>query len=128
MKQSGYANIFDFYDIKEKIAEGQYGEIRKGYHKISKEKVAIKVMKKAKATSDQIQAQRNECEILKMCQHPNVIRMIDLFENEKSIFIVFEFMEGGDLFDYLRRRDFSIREKLAKKLFKQVIKGVEYMH
>lgn len=53
-----------------------------------------------------------------MCQHPNVIRMIDLFENEKSIFIVFEFMEGGDLFDYLRRRDFSIREKLAKKLFK----------
>ncbi len=41
-----------------------------------------------------------------MCQHPNIIRLLDIFENPNCIFIVLEYMEGGDLFDYLEERRF----------------------
>ena len=45
--------------------------------------------------------QRREIEVLKMCQHPNIIGLIDLFENQDYYFIVLEYMAGSDLFDYL---------------------------
>lgn len=41
-----------------------------------------------------------------MCQHENIIRLIDVFENQKYFYIVLENMEGGDLFDYLKDRNF----------------------
>lgn len=48
-----------------------------------------------------------------MCQHPNIVKMIDVFENPDYFFIVLEYFEGGDLFDYLAGRDFNITEKRA---------------
>ena len=58
---------------------------------------------------DQYQ-QRREIEVLKMCQHPNIIKLIDIFENSDYYYIVLEYMEGKDLFEYLRRRKFNISE------------------
>ena len=54
--------------------------------------------------------QRREIEVLKMCQHPNIITLIDLFENVDYYFIVLEYMGGSDLFDYLSTREFNIGE------------------
>jgi BR serine/threonine kinase len=51
-----------------------------------------------------------------MCQHPHIIRLLDLFENQDYIYIVMEHLQGGDLFTYLERRDFSISEERAKTL------------
>ena len=51
-----------------------------------------------------------------MCQHPNIIKLIDLFENSDYYFIVLEYMEGKDLFDYLQAREFKISEQRAKEL------------
>ena len=51
-----------------------------------------------------------------MCQHPNIIRLLDLFENEDFIYIIMENLSGGDLFTYLEQRNFEIPEKRAKEL------------
>lgn len=51
--------------------------------------------------SIEIYQQRREIEVLKMCQHPNIIKLIDIFENSDYYYIVLEYMEGKDLFDYL---------------------------
>jgi len=45
-----------------------------------------------------------------MCQHPHIIRLLDLFENQDYIYIVMENLSGGDLFNYLERREFTITE------------------
>lgn len=45
-----------------------------------------------------------EIDVLKMCQHPNIIRLIDVFENHKYFYIVLEYLKGGDLYDYLKNR------------------------
>lgn len=51
-----------------------------------------------------------------MCQHPNIIKLLDLFENSDYYYIVIEYMEGKDLFDYLKERNFSISEERARHL------------
>jgi serine/threonine protein kinase len=52
----------------------------------------------------------------------------DFFENNDYFFIVLEMMAGGDLFDYMSRRNFDISEDQAQKIFKQIVTGVEYLH
>ena len=51
-----------------------------------------------------------------MCQHPNIIRLLDIFENQDFIYIVMEHLGGKDLFSYLEKRDFEVSEKRAKEL------------
>jgi serine/threonine protein kinase len=55
-----------------------------------------------------------------MCQHPNIIKLIDLFENSDYYFIVLEYMQGKDLFDYLKAREFAIAEDRARELVNQI--------
>jgi hypothetical protein len=51
-----------------------------------------------------------------MCQHPNIIKLIDLFENSDYYYIVLEYMQGKDLFDFSKARDFNISEERGKDL------------
>lgn len=89
-----------------------------GSHKKTGEKVAIKIIKKVNMTQRVLDLQRNEIEVLKMCQHPNIVKMIDVFENPDYIFIVLELLEGGDLYDYFRKRDFNVSEDRSKAIFR----------
>ena len=63
-----------------------------------------------------------------MCQHPNIIKLIDLFENSDQYFIVIEYMAGKDLFDYIQKRNFMLPEERVKHLVLQIIQAVRYLH
>lgn len=80
-KVIGYANMFDFYDIKETLGKGKFGLVKAAVHKKTGKKVAVKVMSKKEMTVQDVELQRREIEILKMCQHPYIIRLLDIFEN-----------------------------------------------
>lgn len=54
--------------------------------------------------------------MLKMCQHPNIIHLVDIFENSDNYYIVLDYMAGSDLFDYLQARDFNLGEGRVKEL------------
>jgi serine/threonine protein kinase len=62
--------------------------------------------------------QRREIEVLKICQQQSVIKLLDIFENSDYLYIVLELLNGGDLYDYLDRRDFKLPEARAKVLAK----------
>ena len=51
-----------------------------------------------------------------MCQHPHIIRLLDIFENQDYIYIIMEQLNGGDLFSYLEKRAFTVSEARAKQL------------
>ena len=70
-------------------------------HKISKAQTAIKTVKKANMKPIEVFQQRREIEVLKMCQHSSIIKLIDLFENSDYYFLILEYMAGKDLFDYI---------------------------
>lgn len=72
--------------------------------------------------------QRREIEVLKMCQHNNIIKLVDLFENSETYFIVLDYMQGKDLFDYIQKRGFSLPEQRVQDLTYQISMGVKYLH
>jgi serine/threonine protein kinase len=115
-KVIGYSNMFDYYDVKESLGKGKFGLVKAGVHKKTGKKVAIKIMSKKEMTVQDVELQRREIEIMKMCQHPYIIRLLDIFENQDFIYIIMENLSGGDLFTYLEKRDFEIPEKRAKEL------------
>lgn len=75
-----------------------------------------------------VELQRREIEILKMCQHPYIIRLLDIFENEDHIYIVMENLSGGDLFTYLEKRKFTVSEHRAKVISHQIATALYYLH
>ena len=82
-----------------------------GEHKFTKKEVAVKILDKTLLGDKGLEMARSEIQILKICQHPNIIRLLDLFENFSNIYLgtsifisfhlVLELLEGGDLYSYL---------------------------
>ena len=110
------------------MGKGKFGIVREGVHKKTGKKVAVKVMKKSMMSQQDLELVRQEIEILKMCQHPNIIRMLDVFENIDHIYIVMENLDGGDLFSFLEKRKFKLPEQRAAKIVHSLAAGVFYLH
>jgi len=114
-------DINEYYTFEALIAEGSYGKVYKSINKATNQYVAIKRIKKDNLTTQQLELQKNEIEVLKVGQHPNVIQMIDVFESMTNIYVVLEYMPGGDLYDYLQERKFCITEEHARSLFYDIV-------
>lgn len=118
----------DYYKLEEDLGKGQYGVVKLATHINDGYKTAIKIIKKINMDATDIYQQRREIEILKMCQHPNIIGLIDLFENIDYYYIVLEYMQGKDLFHYLKVRDLVLPEKRVKEIMYQIMIAVKYLH
>ena len=125
-KATGYTNLLDIYEVKEKLGNGKFGLVKLGINKQTKEKVAIKIMNKKKMDTSDIELMRTEIEILKICQHPNIIRLYDIFENIDYIYIIMEYCPGGDLFSYLEKRKVQIPEERAAIIMNKMCEAVFY--
>ena len=121
-------NLFDYYDIKDVLGKGKFGVVKSAVHKSSREMVAIKMISKKNMNSQDLELMRREIEIMKVCQHPNIIRLLDIFENQDSIFLVMDLLKGGDLFEYLEKRKFRISEQRAAFLVNSIVNALEYLH
>lgn len=124
----GYACIEDFYEIKEDLGRGKFGQVKLAIHKKTSKKVAVKVIKKKDMSIGEVELQKREIEVLKLCQHPNIIRLLDVFENMEYIYIVLEYMAGGDLFNYLEKREFKITEDKARQIAHMIASALYYLH
>ena len=71
---------------------------------------------------------RNEIEALKLCQHPNIVRLYDVLENVDYIFLVMELLTGGTLRDYMKNRGNKIPESTARNFIRSISHALEYMH
>ena len=125
---TGYTNLLEIYDVKNKLGSGKFGLVKLGIHKKTGQKVAIKIMKKSSMDSSDLELVRTEIEILKICQHPNIIRLYNVFENADYLYIIMEYCYGGDLFSYLENRHFRLSEKRASTIIHQMATAVYYMH
>ena len=125
---TGYTNLLDIYDVKNKLGSGKFGLVKLGIDKKTGQKVAIKIMKKSSMDSSDLELVRTEIEILKICQHPNIIRLYNVFENADYMYIIMEYCSGGDLFSYLENRNFRVSEKRASTIIHKMATAVYYMH
>jgi serine/threonine protein kinase len=137
----GYSNITDNYEVKQKLGNGKFGLVKLGIHKKTGRKVAIKIINKTNMSLEDQGLVKTEIEILKVCQHPNIIKLYDVFENVDTIFIsklfhfnvlililVMEYCSGGDLFSYIEQRGFRLPEKRACELVNKLAMAISYLH
>ena len=124
----GYLNFFDYYEMLDDLGEGIFGSVKLGVEKKTKERVAIKIIKKKKAKPSDMELVRTEIDIMKLCHHPNVVRLLDHFENAEYIFIVMEYIRGGRLTDYMKEKKFNFTEKRVAELIYEIALGVKYLH
>lgn len=64
---------------------------------------------------------------MQQLDHPNIIKIIDVYEDEEKYFIVIELFTGGELFDYISNAD-TISEEVAAQIMKQIFSAVHYCH
>ena len=127
-KASGYSDLSDLYEIKEKIGNGKCGVVKKGINKVTGEEVAIKIMSKNDMSTFDLEQVKNEVEILKIANHPNIIKLHKVFESVDYIYIIMEYCAGGDLFSYLEQRQFKLKEERAAQIIQQLSTAVYFLH
>ena len=116
------------YIIKETIGKGTFSIVKLGINKITKEKVAIKILKKRKLNHnrDKLRLER-EISILKKLHHINVIKIHKIAEEPENYFIVMEYCENGELFNYIVEHQ-KLTEEETSYFFYQLINGLDYIH
>ena len=118
---------FGDYIIKETIGKGTFSKVKLGLNKITGEKVAIKILDKSKILQkEDLDRIIREMSILSKMDHSNVIKVYQIFEDEKNYFIIMEYCEGGELFNYIVKKG-RLPEDEASFLFYQIINGVDYI-
>ena len=110
------------------IGEGTFGKVKLAIHVLTGEKVAIKILQKNLIkVQKQYQRIQNEIKYLKLLNHPNIIKIYEVIENDFSFFIIMEYAPGGELFNYI-----VLKEKLSENetsfFFYQILQGVRKIH
>ena len=128
-KAIGYIKFSDLYEMKEVIGKGKFGVVNLGIHKKTGQQVAIKILNKENIkTAEDKELVRIEIGILKLCHHPNIVRLLDHLENNDYIYIITEYIEGGTLGQYFKKKKFNFSEKQATNIMSQIANGVKYLH
>ena len=128
-KAIGYVKFSDLYEMKEVIWKGKFGVVNLGIHKKTGQQVAIKILNKENIkTAEDKELVRIEIGILKLCHHPNIVRLLDHLENNDYIYIITEYIEGGTLGQYFKKKKFNFSERQATSIMSQIANGVKYLH
>lgn len=69
-------------------------------HRQTKKEVAVKTIIKKNMIQQEVYQVKLEIEVLKVCNHPGIVKLLDLFEDQETWYIVLELVTGGDLFEY----------------------------
>uniref|UniRef100_A0A1B6H4M6 non-specific serine/threonine protein kinase n=1 Tax=Cuerna arida TaxID=1464854 RepID=A0A1B6H4M6_9HEMI len=116
-----------YYELHETIGKGNFAVVKLATHVVTKTKVAIKIIDKTKLDEDNLKKIFREIQILTKLRHTHVIRLYQVMETEKMIYLVTEFASGGEIFDYLVTNG-KIPEKEACRVFHQIVSAVSYCH
>ena len=127
-KVVNYSNINDLYEIKGTLGKGKFGKVKLGVHKQSGKQVAIKIINKNFLEGVDLEQIKSEIDILKIAKHPNIIKLYDVYENDKYIYIIMEYCLGGDLFSYIEKRNFKLSEERAAEIIHKLCTAVYFLH
>ncbi|GAA5890492.1 hypothetical protein JCM5296_005062 [Sporobolomyces johnsonii] len=114
------------------VGEGSSGRVKLAKHKATGQYAAVKIVPKPRRTHQEkadkmLLGIEREIVIMKLIEHPNVLRLMDVWETGSELYLIMEYVEGGELFDYLVKRG-KLHADEALHYFQQIISGVDYCH
>ena len=154
-----HASVYDFYDVVNEVGHGMTGKVYQVIHKQTRERYALKCelkedysrsdlftlghiliffsecvslesgMEMRRIDTELIDDLRNEIALLKLVDHPNVIKLFEFYEDDSNIFLILEFCDGGELFDRLHEQAGShYGEVQAARLMHKMCAAISYCH
>ena len=131
-ENTSYIKIEDLFEFKEKIGQGNFGLVRKCIEKNTGKEYAVKIMDKNKIKKKDLQFIIQERNYMILIKHPNIVSLVQDFEDENFIYFVMEYFKGGDLAKYMKRIKENMKEKnlerIAAKIIRIIAQGVEYLN
>ncbi|XP_007024999.2 PREDICTED: CBL-interacting serine/threonine-protein kinase 23 isoform X1 [Theobroma cacao] len=116
------------YELGRTLGEGTFAKVKFARNIETEQNVAIKILDKEKVLKHKMIGQiKREISTMKLIRHPNVIHMYEVMASKTKIYIVLEFVTGGELFDKIASRG-RLKEDEARKYFQQLINAVDYCH
>lgn len=118
--------ILNNYKISHVLGTGAFSEVKLAEHKETKKLAAIKCIPRRvlRGKSDLI---NNEINVLRKIKHPNIIELLEFYDNQSHIYLVMELVTGGELFDRIVEKG-SYSERDASELSCQILEAVQYLH
>ena len=111
------------------LGSGAFGKVFLTFNKHNQEhQVAIKVMNKKKL-KDHLDAIKEEVAILTKLDHPNIVRYFETYIDEKYIYLVMEYIDGGELFEKIAKQENQVfGEEMAAKYMQKLFSALAHMH
>ncbi|XP_078675687.1 MAP/microtubule affinity-regulating kinase 3-like isoform X22 [Branchiostoma floridae x Branchiostoma belcheri] len=115
------------YRLLKTIGKGNFAKVKLARHVPTGKEVAIKIIDKTQLNPSSLQKLFREVRIMKMLNHPNIVKLFEVIETEKTLYLVMEYASGGEVFDYLVAHG-RMKEKEARAKFRQIVSAVQYCH
>ncbi|CAD6222885.1 unnamed protein product [Miscanthus lutarioriparius] len=116
------------YEMGRTLGEGHFGKVKLARHADTGRTFAIKILDRQRILAMKINEQiKREIATLKLLKHPNVVRLYEVSASKTKIYMVLEYVNGGELFDKIALKG-KLTEKAARNLFQQLIDAVAYCH
>ena len=118
--------VGNYIVFKKRIGKGAFSCIYKGYHKYTRETVAIKEISLETLNKYESSLKR-ETEIMKKLNHPNIVKLFETIIDDKTenVYLIMEYFDRGDFSKFLKKR--PLKEKYAIKYLEQISEGLKYL-
>ncbi|KAG5267052.1 hypothetical protein AALO_G00239330 [Alosa alosa] len=115
------------YRLLKTIGKGNFAKVKLARHVLTGREVAVKIIDKTQLNPTSLQKLFREVRIMKLLNHPNIVKLFEVIETEKTLYLIMEYASGGEVFDYLVAHG-RMKEKEARAKFRQIVSAVEYCH
>ena len=120
--------LLGHYELGKVIGAGAFSKVRIAVHTVTNEKVAVKIVNKDQIHNiKDLERVMREMHVLKNIIHPNIIRMHEVVEKGSRLYLVLDFANGGELYNYIMGKG-AIPEREARVFFGQILSGVDFFH
>ncbi|CAL1539698.1 unnamed protein product [Lymnaea stagnalis] len=129
VKSFAHSKRVGSYLLGRTLGVGSFAKVKEGLHLTTGEKVAIKVIDKKRAKTDNYVRKnlRREGKLLQLIRHPNIVSLFEVMETDNSYYLVTELCRGGDLMEYISAKK-RLPEAEVSKFIRQIVSAVDYLH
>lgn len=115
------------YDLERTLGKGNFAIVKLGVHKLTKTKVAVKIVNKCELDDENLGKISREIDIMRHLSHKNIVHLYQVMESDSFMYIITEFAANGEIFDWLVSNK-KMPENQAAKTFSQILNAVNYCH
>lgn len=115
------------YRIIKTLGRGNFARVKLARHVLTGREVAIKIIDKAQFNSSSLQKVYREVRIMRQLDHPNIVKLYEVIDGGRYLYLVIEYLQNGEMFEYISRNG-KLKENFARSRFRQVVGAVQYLH